>query len=456
MMDSRYIERYPKDSIVFTEGEPASSLYILLSGAVELTKRGEDGEILIRTITARKDFFGEMALIDGLPRSATARAIEDTSLLAVDASSFGRMLAANKAFAAKMVRVLVERIRRANLHLAEIVDLRIKGRLARAIVDFAERYGDPASLDARYVEIDRLTGWLHGHLGVTRETVDEELASLIRDGSLACAKIGQGLDEYLLVTGSFIRENDRRLEETRWDPYGPTDSESRFPGPGGRLSGRSVKARGDCEGDVCRFRPGSLIFREGELGDEMFILVDGMVELTKSSIKGDNLVRVVSARNDFFGEMALVDGKPRSATAMAIEEARLLIVGREAFEAMIETRPLFSQKIIKALSERIRATNSNLTEIIDTPPRDRIARAIADFTQRFGVEAAGGTRYLNLPTLKKWLNGHIGVSFDEADAAVAAGIAAGDFAWSGIHATMGEDIMVPESYVSAWDRRKEG
>lgn len=95
---------------------------------------------------------------------------------------------------------------------------------------------------------------------------------------------------------------------------------------------------------------GRVLMREGESGDEMFIVVDGGAEIRQSD-------RVIAHRGpgDFFGEIALVDGGPRTATVELTEDSRLLVVGRRDFHALLDEFPEVRMRIFEALAHRVRS-----------------------------------------------------------------------------------------------------
>ncbi len=103
-----------------------------------------------------------------------------------------------------------------------------------------------------------------------------------------------------------------------------------------------------------QYDSGEIIFREGEPGNKMYVLMAGAIELKKKLDKGETLIKTICEPNDFFGEMALIDDKPRSATAISVKRSNILVVDGAAFEAMILNNGKFALKIIKVLSERIR------------------------------------------------------------------------------------------------------
>ena len=126
--------------------------------------------------------------------------------------------------------------------------------------------------------------------------------------------------------------------------------------------------------NVTQFESGEVIFREGEPGDRMYILLAGAVELKIKVDRGETVIKTIDTPNEFFGEMALIDERPRSATAVALRRTNLLAVDGPTFEAMILTNGKFALKIIKVLSERIRRSNEQVSDLIETMPRERIAR----------------------------------------------------------------------------------
>jgi CRP/FNR family cyclic AMP-dependent transcriptional regulator len=443
-MDRGLVEEFSAGQAIFREGEPADRLYILRRGRVELVKRGENGESLLKVIAAPGEFFGEMALIDGKPRSASALALDETLLLAVDGPDFKSMLETNGSFALKIVKALIERIRRSNFQLTDLVDTPIKDRIARAIADYALNFGERANLDARYVGRNGICAWLNGHIGISREEAEAAIAKHVEAGELRHSEIAVGGESFLTATGAFIRANDRRFEEPEDESPPPRSQcvDEACLEPAGLL--------GSDEPAPIRYEAGKVVFREGDGADRMFILLEGAVELTKRSAKGETTLKTVSTSNDFFGEMALIDGKRRSATATTTAPTRLMAVDGASFERLLSTNGSFASKIVKALSERIRRMNNRLADLIDTPPRERIARAIADYAARFGPPEE---RRLAMPELRKWLNGHIGASYDEVNAAVFRHTEAGEISYSAEGPDSKEEILVPEEFMARNDRR---
>jgi len=206
--------------------------------------------------------------------------------------------------------------------------------------------------------------------------------------------------------------------------------------------------------NVRLFEPGERIFQEGEEGDLMYVLLEGSVDLTKKVERGRAVLKTVDTPNDFFGEMALLDDRPRSATAVATKPTKVLAVDGPTFESMIVANGRFALKIIKVLSDRLRRSNDQVSDLIETMPRDRIARGMADFASRYGERIHDGSYKVGFEAMKAWINGHLGVASDEIEAAVLKMVKGESVAWAATSAKTREHLLLPEAFVRENDRRE--
>jgi CRP-like cAMP-binding protein len=111
MLYDRFIRAYAEDEVVFVENSPGKEMFIVYSGSINLYKERQDGRILLATVLPA-DFFGEMALVDNSPRSATAVAAEDTQLIVLDEPKFLYLLHHQPEFALVVMQKLCETLRR--------------------------------------------------------------------------------------------------------------------------------------------------------------------------------------------------------------------------------------------------------------------------------------------------------------------------------------------------------
>ncbi len=107
---------------------------------------------------------------------------------------------------------------------------------------------------------------------------------------------------------------------------------------------------------------GSVLFRKGEAGDAMYLIEDGRVRIHIRDREGEDVTLAELARGDFFGEMAILDGKPRSASATVAEEARLAVLSREHFHAYVSRNPDLALEMLSAITERLRHTDEMLRQ----------------------------------------------------------------------------------------------
>lgn len=201
------------------------------------------------------------------------------------------------------------------------------------------------------------------------------------------------------------------------------------------------------------FKTGEAVFREGEPGDVMYVLLAGAVDLKKKVEGGETVLSTVDEANEFFGEMALIDGRPRSASAVAAEDSRLLVVDRPAFEGMVLSNGRFALKIIKVLSERIRSSNDRVSDLIETLPKERVQRGMADFGLRFGERIHDGGIKTSLADMKAWINGRMGIPLDDLDSTIFRMLKDGVIRWAATSSQTKEHVVLPEDFLGRIDCR---
>jgi CRP-like cAMP-binding protein len=169
---------YPKNSVILFEDDPGDALYIVSTGQVKVVLIGEDGREVILSVLGDGDFFGEMSLIDDEPRSAHVIAMKDSQLLVLRRDDFQSRLEEQPKIALKLLRVLVQRLRRADEKIGGLVLLDVNGRVAQLLLDLAEESGGP-----------KITRRLTHHtiaqmIGSSRETVSRAMRELVERGTI--------------------------------------------------------------------------------------------------------------------------------------------------------------------------------------------------------------------------------------------------------------------------------
>lgn len=230
------VEEFGPGEIIFTQGEDAECMYLVLEGDIRLKVGGAD----VATV-GEGDFLGEMALIDRAPRSAMAEAVGDVRLLPLNRDRFERLIMKHPEFGRAVLATMARRLRQMNVHM--------RG----AVMD-------------------------------TKPILSDSTSRLI------FAMKGQAA-----------------------------------------------------------FPQGSTIFKEGDEGKAMFFVQSGTVELRVAG----KMVHLVEA-GGFFGEMALLEDAPRSASAHADTECRLMPVDREKFDYLIARTPDFVLEMMRVIAGRMR------------------------------------------------------------------------------------------------------
>jgi CRP-like cAMP-binding protein len=113
-----------------------------------------------------------------------------------------------------------------------------------------------------------------------------------------------------------------------------------------------------------------ILCREGDAGQEMFIIQKGKVRVKKKVGKGEKVLAELSD-GEFIGEMALLLGMDRSATVEVLEDSKVLVVGPDTFESLLKNSPEIAMKMLKKMAQRLRALDDQLeTHLVEQPPTD--------------------------------------------------------------------------------------
>lgn len=176
--------RFRRGEVLFHEGDPGDALFVVASGAVKVVVPSEDGEEAILATLRRGDFLGELALLDGAPRSASAVALEATEVLALPRDQFLALVATEPAIRDALMASLAGELRRLTTHVAELHFLDLTGRLAARLARLAEEHGErlpdgSVRLDAPLTQSD-----LAAMIGATRQSVNKLLGEFEADGLL--------------------------------------------------------------------------------------------------------------------------------------------------------------------------------------------------------------------------------------------------------------------------------
>lgn len=171
------IQRIKKGEIVFYQSDTSTDLYIVLDGAVRASLLGEDGGELILTAFNKGDFFGEMSLLDGKPRSATIIAKEDSTLGILKRERFLRAIKNDPAIAIDLLSAVVQRLRMADNMIESLAFLDVNERLLKLLLQIAAAEGEKDGNG--FFKIKKLTHReLASRTGASREAITKVLKVL--------------------------------------------------------------------------------------------------------------------------------------------------------------------------------------------------------------------------------------------------------------------------------------
>ena len=137
-----------------------------------------------------------------------------------------------------------------------------------------------------------------------------------------------------------------------------------------------------------RFRRGEVIFHLGDPGDALFIVVSGAIKIMLPSDTGDEAILVTLRAGDVFGELALLDGAPRSATAVAIEPSETAILPRAQFRELLATEPAIRDALLASLAAELRRLTNHVEELHFLDITGRLASRLARIANEFGQDTS--------------------------------------------------------------------
>jgi CRP/FNR family cyclic AMP-dependent transcriptional regulator len=186
---------FARDEVIFAANEPADGLYVLASGRVKVCVSSSGGKELILATLGAEQFFGEMALLDNEPRSASVIAQLPTVAYRIRRDDFERLIVQHPTIARKLLRELSLRLRRSNAQMESLATLDVVGRLARYFIDLARQHGQ--ILGNGWVAVRRPTHQdIANTIGTSRETVTRLINDLEQRGLV----VNEGKMSYLRET----------------------------------------------------------------------------------------------------------------------------------------------------------------------------------------------------------------------------------------------------------------
>jgi CRP-like cAMP-binding protein len=134
---------------------------------------------------------------------------------------------------------------------------------------------------------------------------------------------------------------------------------------------------------------GTVLFREGDIGQEMYIIQSGKVKISKRVRNIEKTLSIIG-KGEFFGEMAILNDKPRSATGEVIEDSEILVIDRNTFETMIKGNAEIALRIIKKLAQRLQEADNQIENLLLKDNTSRVVNLLAKIAKDKGIDTVMG------------------------------------------------------------------
>lgn len=307
------VMNYLSNSFITVEGKRnADNFFIVRNGNVKIAREnpviGEDPNVIL----GPGDFFGVISCMSAHARIESAIAITNVSLISVDREQFGILIQKNPAVAMKIIRFFSKKLREFDQAITRLTFSNVVEEDPEHLYKIGEYYLKKKQYNHAAYALQRYIQYCPN--GPNRDNAIHNL---------------KALKAPLKVPESPQKHNLNRT-----------------------------------------FKDNNMIFCENEPGDELYIIQSGKVKITK--IVDEEVLLAVLKPGDIFGEMALLENRPRSASAITFGETSLLAINKSNFETMVRQQPQLASRLIQLLSERIWTAYRQLANLLVRDPIGRI------------------------------------------------------------------------------------
>ena len=171
------IRNYPRDQIIFHQGDPGSTLYIITSGQVKITMISPHGEEVLLAILTENECFGELAIFDGEERSATATAMTPTETVCLQQDPFLDILFKHPEMVRDILAVLCKRLRQADAFVQDTIFMNVRSRLAKRLIQLSHQHGIETE-HGIVIGLNITQQDIADNIGASRVAVNKELGIL--------------------------------------------------------------------------------------------------------------------------------------------------------------------------------------------------------------------------------------------------------------------------------------
>jgi CRP/FNR family cyclic AMP-dependent transcriptional regulator len=171
---------YPANTILISEGDSTDSLYVVLEGEVKVFASDQHGKEVILNMLGPGEYFGELALLDDKPRSASVKTMVPTKVMVITKNDFKNCLASDPDMSYRLIKVLINQVRGLTSSVKSLALLDVYGRVARTLLDLAENVDDEMIIVQKLTHQD-----IADMVGASREMVSRILKDLVDGGYIS-------------------------------------------------------------------------------------------------------------------------------------------------------------------------------------------------------------------------------------------------------------------------------
>ena len=176
------VQRHEARQIIVSQGDESADLFLIEKGRLKASAANAHGDEVVLSIMGPGDVFGEMALLDGQPRSATVEAMEACQLVVIESRAFQALLLEIPSLGASLMKVMARRLRELTDRTQDVSLLDVESRLAKIVLALAARFGDRDAAGAITITVKLSQQELASMVGATRELVNRRLRHWVQEG----------------------------------------------------------------------------------------------------------------------------------------------------------------------------------------------------------------------------------------------------------------------------------
>lgn len=369
---------YKKGSIIYFSGDNDDRVFILQKGNAVATNDDVETKLPVTEQIKNGEFFGVKSALGHFPREETVTALQDTTCIAMSVQEFEKLFSSNKTVIMKMLRVFSNQLRQIHKKTEAILNKGEDINQVSGLFSVAEAFFN----DERWRSCLDVCQTFLKHFPASQYT-DKIKQMLIKSN----AYVQKGIISSRSTSDSYTSVSDSSLNLFNLPAF------KRFQKT---------------------FQDGQVIITEFENGDNFYLIQSGNVQLTKCANRTNKNLDILKP-GEFFGEMAILDNSPRSATCVASGVVECLEFNKANFELLITGNPQLALILLKLFCKRIYDQKRRFKTLVIADPQARLADVFCMFDEMNLIHSTDRSRKFNITTsdLTHWSGLPVNVVRDE-------------------------------------------